>query len=305
MRRPNLRVEIGGIKMKNPVMVASGTFGYGDVCREILPLERLGAIVVKGITLRPKIGAPPPRIVETPGGILNAIGLENIGVEAFIKEKLPYLRESRTNVIVNVCGEEPQEYVDVVKRLNEEDGIDGIEVNISCPNIEKGGMLFGQDPSMTYKVISGVREVTSLPLIAKLTPNVTDIRVIAKAAVEGGADALSLINTVLGMAVDLATKRPILGGIKGGLSGPAIKPIALRMVYEVSREVDVPIIGGGGIMDAMDALEFILVGATAIAVGTSNLVNPRSSLEIIDGIERYLIEEGIWDITELVGNIGG
>lgn len=303
MKRPNLKVEIGELEMKNPVMVASGTFGYGDVYKDIVPIDRLGGIVVKGITLRPKVGTPPPRIVETPCGMLNAIGMENIGVEAFIKEKLPPLREFDTKIIVNVCGERPEEYVEVVRWLDGESGVDGVEVNISCPNLQKGGMLFGQDPSLTYEVISMVRKATHLPLIAKLTPNVTDIRPIARAAVEGGADALSLINTVLGMAIDLDRKRPILGNVTGGLSGPAIKPIALRMVYEVRGEVDVPLIGQGGIMDTRDAIEFIMTGATAVAIGTSNFVNPRSSLEVIEGIERYLIEEDIEDIAELIGVI--
>jgi dihydroorotate dehydrogenase (NAD+) catalytic subunit len=235
--------------------------------------------------------------------MLNAIGMENIGVEAFIKEKLPPLREFDTKIIVNVCGERPEEYVEVVRWLDGESGVDGVEVNISCPNLQKGGMLFGQDPSLTYEVISMVRKATHLPLIAKLTPNVTDIRPIARAAVEGGADALSLINTVLGMAIDLDRKRPILGNVTGGLSGPAIKPIALRMVYEVRGEVDVPLIGQGGIMDTRDAIEFIMTGATAVAIGTSNFVNPRSSLEVIEGIERYLIEEDIEDIAELIGVI--
>lgn len=303
MKRPNLKVEIGELEMKNPVMVASGTFGYGDVYKDIVPIDRLGGIVVKGITLRPKVGTPPPRIVETPCGMLNAIGMENIGVEAFIKEKLPPLREFDTKIIVNVCGERPEEYVEVVRWLDGESGVDGVEVNISCPNLQKGGMLFGQDPSLTYEVISMVRKATHLPLIAKLTPNVTDIRPIARAAVEGGADALSLINTVLGMAIDLDRKRPILGNVTGGLSGPAIKPIALRMVYEVRGEIDVPLIGQGGIMDTRDAIEFIMTGATAVAIGTSNFVNPRSSLEVIEGIERYLIEEDIEDIAELIGVI--
>jgi dihydroorotate dehydrogenase (NAD+) catalytic subunit len=303
MKRPNLKVEIGELEMKNPVMVASGTFGYGDVYKDIVPIDRLGGIVVKGITLRPKVGTPPPRIVETPCGMLNAIGMENIGVEAFIKEKLPPLREFDTKIIVNVCGERPEEYVEVVRWLDGESGVDGVEVNISCPNLQKGGMLFGQDPSLTYEVISMVRKATHLPLIAKLTPNVTDIRPIARAAVEGGADALSLINTVLGMAIDLDRKRPTLGNVTGGLSGPAIKPIALRMVYEVRGEVDVPLIGQGGIMDTRDAIEFIMTGATAVAIGTSNFVNPRSSLEVIEGIERYLIEEDIEDIAELIGVI--
>jgi len=299
--RPNLAVNIAGIKMKNPVMVASGTFGYGEEYAELVDLNKLGAIVVKGITLEPQPGNPPPRIVETASGMLNAIGLENVGVERLINEKLPYLCQFETSVIVNIAGKSVDEYVKLAKRLN--NLVEGLEINISCPNVAKGGLQFGQDPTLTYEVINKVRQATNLPLIAKLSPNVTDIKVMAKSAEKAGADAISLINTILGMAIDINSKRPILANITGGLSGPAIKPIALRMVYEVAKTVTIPIIGQGGIMTANDALEFIIAGATAVAVGTVNFVDPTASLKIIDGIENYLIENNIRDINELIGSL--
>lgn len=296
---PNLAVNIAGIKMKNPIMVASGTFGYGEEYGQLINLNMLGAIVVKGITLLPKQGNPPPRIVETPCGMLNAIGLENVGVERFIKEKLPYLQQFNTPVIVNIAGECVEEYVELAKKLDRL--VDGLEINISCPNVARGGLQFGQDPALTYDVVSKVRQATKLPLIAKLSPNVTDIKIIAKSAEDAGGDAISLINTILGMAIDVNTKKPILANIKGGLSGPAIKPIALRMVFEVAQVVKVPIIGQGGIMNATDALEFIIAGATAIAVGTANFVDPTATIKIIEGIEDYLIKNNISRINELIG----
>jgi len=299
--KPNLSVNIAGIRMKNPVMVASGTFGYGEEYTQLVDLNKLGAIVVKGITLEPQVGNPPPRIVETASGMLNAIGLENVGVERLINEKLPYLHQFDLPVVVNIAGKSIEEYVEVAKKL---DGlVDGLEINISCPNVAKGGLQFGQNPALTYEVVNGVRQVTKLPLIAKLSPNVTDIKVMAKSAEKAGADALSLINTILGMAIDINSKRPILANITGGLSGPAIKPIALRMVYEVAKIVKVPIIGQGGIMNAADALEFILAGATAIAVGTANFIDPTASIKIIDGIEDYLVKNNLSQINELIGSL--
>lgn len=298
---PNLSVNIAGLKMKNPVMVASGTFGYGEEYAQLVDLNKLGAIVVKGITLEPQIGNPPPRIVETASGILNAIGLENVGVQKLINEKLPYLHQFNTSVIVNIAGKSVEEYVELAKRL---DGlVDGLEINISCPNVAKGGLQFGQDSSLTYEVVNKVRQATKLPLIAKLSPNVTDIKIIAKSAEDAGADALSLINTIVGMAIDIKQKKPCLSNITGGLSGPAIKPIALRMVYEVVKVVNVPIIGQGGIMNKTDALEFIIAGATAVAIGTANFVDPKASLKIIDGIKDYLIENNISKISELIGSL--
>lgn len=299
--KPDLTVTIAGIKMKNPVMVASGTFGYGEEYAQLVDLNKLGAIVVKGITLEPQVGNPPPRIVETPCGMLNAIGLENVGVLKLINEKLPYLHQFDTPVIVNIAGKSIQEYAELAKRL---DGlVDGLEINISCPNVAKGGLQFGQDPTLTYEVVNEVRQMTELPLIAKLSPNVTDIKIIAKSAVDAGADAISLINTILGLAIDVKTKKPILANITGGLSGPAIKPIALRMVFEVAKIVSVPIIGQGGIMNATDALEFIIAGATSVAVGTANFVDPMVSLKIIAGIENYLIENNLSSISELIGSL--
>ncbi|MEW6609348.1 MAG: dihydroorotate dehydrogenase [bacterium] len=285
---PDLTVNIASIKMKNPVMVASGTFGYGEEYAQLIDLNKLGAIVSKGITLAPRQGNPPPRIVETPCGMLNAIGLENVGVEKFIKEKLPYLRQFDTPLIANIAGKTVEEYVELARRL---DGlVDGLEINISCPNVAKGGLEFGQDASLTYQVVSNVRQVSKVPLITKLSPNVTDIKVIARAAEDAGTDAISLINTILGMAIDVNTRKPVLANITGGLSGPAIKPIALRMVFEVAKVVHVPIIGQGGIMNTTDALEFIIAGATAVAVGTANFVDPQLPLKIIAGIENYLRE---------------
>lgn len=299
----NLKVDIGPIRMRNPVMVASGTFGYGEEYKDLIDLNRLGAIVTKGLTLRPREGNPPPRIVETPAGMLNAIGLENVGVAAFIEKKLPYLRELSLPVIVNINGETIKEYVELARILDRTEGVAGLEINISCPNVKAGGIFFGQDPDTTYEVVREVRRATRLPLIAKLTPNVTDITVIAREAVRAGADALSLVNTIIGMAVDSKRRSPKLANITGGLSGPAIKPIALRMVWQVAQVVDVPIIGQGGIMTAEDALEFIITGAKAIAVGTANSINPWASIEIIEGIEDYLIKNGIGDINDLVGSL--
>ena len=304
--KPNLEVEIAGIKLKNPVMTASGTFGYGQEYTPFVDLNRLGAIILKGITLKPKAGNPPPRIIETPSGILNAIGLQNVGVEVLIKEKLPYLRKFNTPVIINISGETIEEYVKLAIRLEEasqELRIVGLEVNISCPNVKKGGVAWGTDAKATYKVVSSIRKITTLPLIVKLTPNVTDIKAIAQAAEEAGADALSLINTLVGMAIDIDSRRPKLANISGGLSGPAVKPVALWMVWQVFQTVNIPIIGIGGIMKVEDALEFIIAGARAIQIGTANLVNPQVTMEIIEGMEKYLAENNIKDINELVGSI--
>jgi len=299
----NLTVNIGNLRIKNPVMTASGTFGYGEEYAEFLDLGRLGAVVVKGLSLEPKEGNPPPRIVETASGMLNAIGLQNIGVELFISEKLPFLRQFDTSVIVNFFGDSIDEYVRAAERLNGAEGIHALEMNISCPNKEKGWCIFGTDPRVTSEVVGAVRKATSLPLIVKLSPNVTDISVMAKAAVDAGADAISLINTIAGMAVDIRTRRPKLGNVTGGLSGPAIKPVALRMVYEVYKAVKVPIIGMGGIMNVGDAIEFLIAGASAVAVGTANFVKPDSALEILDGIVEFMKEEAIEDIGSLTGTL--
>lgn len=305
-KKPRLEVEVGGIRMKNPVMTASGTFGYGEEFSPFIDLDKLGAIVLKGITLKPKKGNPPPRIIETPSGILNAIGLQNVGVEVLINKKLPYLQKFTTPVIINISGDTLEEYVELARKLDnisQEKGIAGLEINISCPNVQKGGIVWGTEAQLTYKVVNNIRKVTTLPLIVKLSPNVTDIKVIAQAAEEAGADVLSLINTLVGMAVDVSLRRPKLANISGGLSGPAVKPVALWMVWQVFQTVNIPIIGMGGIMKAQDALEFIIAGARAVSIGTANLVNPKAAIEIIKGIEEYLVENKIKDINELVGSL--
>lgn len=305
-KKPRLEVEVGGIRMKNPVMTASGTFGYGEEFSPFIDLDKLGAIVLKGITLKPKRGNPPPRIIETPSGILNAIGLQNVGVEVLINKKLPYLQKFTTPVIINISGDTLEEYVELARKLDnisQEKGIAGLEINISCPNVQKGGIVWGTEAQLTYKVVNNIRKVTTLPLIVKLSPNVTDIKVIAQAAEEAGADVLSLINTLVGMAVDVSLRRPKLANISGGLSGPAVKPVALWMVWQVFQTVNIPIIGMGGIMKAQDALEFIIAGARAVSIGTANLVNPKAAIEIIKGIEEYLVENKIEDINELVGSL--
>jgi dihydroorotate dehydrogenase (NAD+) catalytic subunit len=304
--KPNLEVEIAGIKLKNSVMTASGTFGYGQEYAPFVDLNRLGAMILKGITLKPKMGNPPSRVIETPSGMLNAIGLQNVGVEVLIKEKLPYLKKFDTPVIINVSGDTIEEYVELARRLgevSEEMGVAGLEVNISCPNVKKGGMAWGTDAKATYKIINNIRKTTSLPLIAKLTPNVTDIKTIAQAAEEAGADALSLINTLVGMAIDIDSRKPKLANVSGGLSGPAVKPVALWLVWQVFQTVSIPVIGIGGIIKVEDALEFIIAGARAIEIGTANFVNPRVTIEIIEGIEKYLMENNIKDINELVGSM--
>jgi len=301
-----LKVEIAGIKLKNPVMTASGTFGYGEEFSPFIDLDRLGAMVLKGITLKPKRGNPPPRVIETPSGMLNAIGLQNVGVEVLIKEKLPYLKKFNTPVIINISGDTIEEYVELAQKLEEisvKMGVAGLEVNISCPNVKKGGMVWGTDAKTTYKIVSSIRKITTLPLIVKLSPNVTNIKIIAQAAEEAGADALSLINTLVGMAVDIDSRRSKLANISGGLSGPAIKPVALWMVWQVFQTVNIPIIGIGGIMKVEDALEFIIAGARAIEIGTANFVNPKVTMEIIEGMEKYLIKNNIKDINELVGSM--
>ena len=306
INKPNLEVEIAGIKLKNPVMTASGTFGYGEEFSPFVDLDKLGAMVLKGIFLKPKMGNLPPRIIETPSGMLNAIGLQNVGVEMLIREKLPYLQKFNTPVIINISGDTIEEYLELARRLgeiSEEMGVAGLEVNISCPNVKKGRMIWGTDARATYKIITNIRKATSLPLIVKLTPNVTDIKIIAQAAEEAGADALSLINTLVGMAVDIDSRKPKLANISGGLSGPAVKPIAIWMVWQVFQTVNIPVIGIGGIIKVEDALEFIIAGAQAIEIGTANFVNPRVTIEIIEGIEKHLTENNIKDINELVGSL--
>jgi len=304
--KPNLEVQIAEMKLKNPVITASGTFGYGEEFSPFIDLDKLGAMVLKGITLKPKMGNPPPRVIETPSGMLNSIGLQNVGVNRLIKEKLPYLKKFNTPVIINISGDTIEEYVELAERLGEvskDMGVTGLEVNISCPNVKKGGMAWGTDAEATYKVINSIRKTTPLPLIVKLTPNVTDIKTIAQAAEEAGADALSLINTLVGMAIDIDSRQPKLANISGGLSGPAVKPVALWLVWQVFQTVNIPVIGIGGIIKVEDALEFIIAGARAIEIGTANFVNPRITIEIIEGIEKYLRENNIKDVNELVGSM--
>ena len=299
----DLKVNIGKLKLKNPVMTASGTFGYGDEYAEFVDLNKLGAIVVKGLSLKPKEGNPPPRIVETPSGMLNAIGLQNIGIDNFIKKKMPFLRECKTKVIANFFGDSIDEYVKAAEKLTSVKGIDALEMNISCPNKQAGWIVFGTDPKVTHKVVSAVRNSTNLPLIVKLSPNVTDISHMAMVAEDAGADALSLINTLSGMAIDIQTRRPKLANITGGLSGPAIKPVALRMVWECFKKVNIPIIGMGGIISSDDAVEFILAGASAVAVGTANFINPAITTDIISGIGNYMKEKEIYSFKDIIGSI--
>lgn len=302
-KRPNLAVEIAGIRMKNPVMPASGTFGYGEEYAPYIDLDGLGAIVSKGLSLKPKAGNPTPRIAETTSGMLNAIGLQNVGVEAFIEHKLPFLRKVNTPVIVNFFGNTLDDYGEIARRLSDIPEIAGCELNISCPNVKQGGIVFGTDAKCAHEVVSLVRRHLAKPLIVKLTPNVTDITVIARAVEEAGADAISCINTITGMSIDVRTRRPRLANRTGGLSGPAIRPIAVRLVHQVVQAVKIPVIGIGGISRAVDALEFLIVGAAAVQVGTANFVDPGVMPEIIAGIEEFLMEEGLDDIQQLIGSL--
>ena len=282
-------------------MTASGTFGYGEEFTSLVNLYRLGAIIAKGISLLPMQGNPPPRIAETPCGMLNAIGLENVGLESFLTDKLAFLKGIETPLIVNILGDNIEDYEQLAKRLDAEEKVAAVEVNISCPNVKQGGVAFGTDPDMAYAVTKAVRKHFSRPVIVKLSPNVTDIALIGQAVEEAGADALSLINTVLGMAIDIESCKPKLANTFGGLSGPAIKPIALRMVWQVASNVSIPIIGIGGIATAEDAIEFFLAGATAIQVGTANFINPQATEEIIEGIELHLSKNGIASIGDIIG----
>lgn len=284
-------------------MTASGTFGYGREFAELLDLNRLGAIVVKGLSLAPTPGNPPPRIAETPSGMLNAIGLENVGLEAFLAEKLPFLRTLETPAIVNIYGKTEGEYVELAERLDGVDGVAALEVNISCPNVKAGGVAFGVNAAAAAALVSAVRARTRLPLMVKLSPNVTDVTEIARAVEGAGADIVSLINTITGMAIDIRTRRSRIANLTGGLSGPAIRPVALRMVWQVARAVAVPVVGLGGILTAEDALEFLVAGASAIQVGTANFVNPRASVEIVEGIAAYMSAHGFSRMAELVGSL--
>ncbi|MDH3867412.1 MAG: dihydroorotate dehydrogenase [Desulfobulbaceae bacterium] len=301
VEQPDMKISIGSLRLRNPVMTASGTFGYGEEYGSLVNLHRLGAIIVKGISLLPRQGTPPPRIAETACGMLNAIGLENVGLESFLSEKLPFLQGINTPLIVNILGDTVQDYQQLAARLDEEEKVAALEVNISCPNVKQGGVAFGTDPGMAHAVTKGVRQHFSRPVIVKLSPNVTDITGIARAAEEAGADAVSLINTLLGMAIDIKSCQPKLANIFGGLSGPAIKPIGLRMVWQVAECVSIPIIGIGGITTTEDAIEYILAGACAVQVGTTNFINPRATEEIIQGIGAFLVENKMASIQDLIG----
>lgn len=298
----NTKVNICGVQLKNPVMTASGTFGSGREFSEFVDLNRLGAVVVKGVADKPWNGNPAPRIAEVYGGMLNSVGLQNPGVDYFIENDIPFLRQFDTKIIVNVCGHAIDEYVNVVKKLQGQD-VDLLELNISCPNVSEGGMAFGTDPIMVEKVVNEVKKVADKPLIVKLSPNVTSITDIAKAAVSGGADALSLINTLNGMKIDIYRRQPVLFRKTGGMSGPAVKPVAVRMVYEVCKAVDVPVIGMGGISNAEDAIEFIMAGATGVSIGTANFINPRATVDTVEGIEEYMMKYNVNDLSEIRGII--
>jgi len=303
MIKPNMSVEIGGIRMKNPVMPASGCFGFGEEYKDFMDLNELGAIVVKSVTLTETQGNPPPRVCETPAGMLNSIGWQNPGVEVFINEKMPLLRQFNTPVIVNLAGKTIKEYSELAKRLDNLPGLAGMELNISCPNVDEGGVQFGTNPRLAADVVDAVRKSTSLPLIVKLSPNVTDITVMARAVEEAGADAISLVNSFTGMAIDIKTRRPVLGRIVGGLTGPAIKPVALYMTWQVAKTVSVPVIGMGGILRAEDAIEYLIAGARAVAVGMGTFVNPGTIPQVIRGIEDYLAANNIDDVNKLVGSL--
>lgn len=299
---PSLEVKIAGVTLKNPVMDASGTFGFGEEYGEFVDLNRLGAVVTKGLASRPWPGNPAPRVCEVTGGMLNAIGLQNPGVEEFLRRDLAFLRRFDTRIIVNVCGHTEEEYFEVVERLADQP-VDLLEINISCPNVREGGMAFGRDPEMVERITSAVKKRASQPVIMKLSPNVADIGEVARAAESGGADAVSLINTITGMKIDIDRRAFVLANKTGGFSGPAVKPVAVRMVYEASHAVKIPVIGMGGIASGEDAVEFLLAGASAVAVGTANFFNPRATEEVVDGIRAYMLKYGVKDVRELIGAV--
>ena len=301
MVTPDLSVDVGSLRLKNPVLTASGTFGYGLEFLPFLDLTSLGGLVVKGLSPKPRKGTPPERIVETPSGMLNAIGLQNVGVDAFLSEKLPQLRGHDAVVVANVFGESVGEYVEVCSKLDGAPGVAAVELNVSCPNVELGGMVFGTDPRSLAEVTAACRRATKLPLWVKLSPNVTDIRATARAAEDAGADAVSLVNTFVGMVIDVEKRRPVLANESGGLSGPAIRPLAVWMTWQVYRTVRIPIIGMGGIMTARDAVEFLLAGATAVQVGTASFVRPSVAAEVVDGLRNWLAARGIARVSEIVG----
>ena len=299
--KPNLSVNVAGMALRNPIMTASGTFGYGEEFSQYVNLNTLGGIVTKGLSLRPRAGNPTPRIVETPGGMLNAIGLQNVGIDAFIEKKLPFLRTVDTLCVANFFGDTVDEYAEMARRLNELPEVAALEMNISCPNVKQGGIVFGSDPACAAGVVAACRAATSKPLIVKLSPNVTDVVAMAKACADAGADALSLINTLIGMAIDINTRRPVLANVTGGLSGPAIKPVALRMVLQVARAVKLPIIGIGGIMSATDVIEFMLAGASAVQIGTASFITPGIAEQIVQDLQAWMVANKVQDSNSLIG----
>lgn len=301
--RPDLGVQIGRLRLKNPVTVASGTYGYGQEYAPFYDPARLGGLFLKGLTVHDRSGNPPQRLVETPSGLMNAIGLQNIGYQRFIDEKLPLLEGMTTAIIPNICGESIEEYVEITEALSAHARVDAFELNISCPNVDRGCIVFGSDPVQTEAVTRAVVNATDRPVIVKLSPNVTSIATMARAAEAGGAAGLSVINTIVALAVDVKTRRPKIANITGGLSGPAIRPIAVRMVWEASQAVGIPVVGMGGIVNANDALEFIIAGAAAVSIGTSNFVNPTAPVEVLEGIEAYLVSEGLSSVHELTGTL--
>lgn len=303
VNKPDLRVKLGDIELANPVMLASGTCGYGDELEDYIDLNRLGGISVKGTTLEERQGNPMPRIIETHAGMINAIGFQNVGIDRFISEKYPYLKNIGARTFVNITANSVEEFGLLAAKVDALPEIAGVEVNISCPNIKKGGINMGTDPIAAFEVVAAVRKATSKHVMVKLTPNVTDIKVIAKACEDAGADSISLINTLVGMAVDVKTRKPKIANVIGGLSGPAIKPVAVRLTWEVAKTVKIPVVGMGGISCLEDALEFLIVGASAVQVGTANFFNPKVTMEIIDGLEKYMAANGIAKVSDLVGTL--
>lgn len=299
----NLSVDVAGMALRNPIMTASGTFGYGAEFAPYMDLQSIGAIVTKGLSLRPQAGNDTPRIIETPAGMLNAIGLQNVGIDAFVEKKVPFLRTVNTPCIANFFGNTVEEYAEMARRLDAIPEVAGLEMNISCPNVKCGGIQFGSDPVSAATVVAACRAACNKPLIVKLSPNVTDVVAMARACVDAGADSLSLINTLVGMAIDVKTRRPVLANTTGGLSGPAIKPVALRMVWQVAQAVKVPLIGIGGIMSATDVVEFLLAGATAVQVGTASFVTPGIAQTIAEDLEQWMQDNGVHDVRELIGGL--
>ena len=301
--KPNLSVEISGLQFKNPVLAASGTFGYGLEFTEFFDLSELGGFCTKGLSLEPMVGSPPARIFETPAGMLNAIGLENVGTEEFLREKLPQLERYDTHIIANLFGKTIHEFIAITERLNPFAKVSALELNISCPNIKEGGIHFGHDPHMTFRVVEAVRKASEKPVWVKLSPNVTDITVFARACEDAGADALTMVNTFLGMSIDIHKRRPMLSNVTGGLSGPAIRPLAVRLVHQAAQSVRIPIIGIGGISSARDAVEFMIAGARAVQIGTANFFDPMASIKVIRGLRRYCEEHAVTNINDIVGTL--